>query len=543
MRRIAAPIVIASAIALGASFLVGLPATAAPPPAATSTADRSSATQTPMPRVVADLAKAAVGAAKDIYTCDAFAKDGLKCEKKPTIRDVVNKLKVIEAQIADNQAQTMKALDSLQSALDDQDLDKALKDLSPVRAHIFKAGKAWDALSSCADKAVVAGATCTGYAGSPLPGVPVAEGITESKVFFLEQMSKITLTIEQATEYFAGIEGRPSVGLLHHLWKVAKRYQDRDSGAESPGQLPLQPVIVTHKLAKSFLPVMEYYRSMMYLYGALRPAAQELRGKSSLARSEANIADSRIFAATDRYTVTGAYNFYRIPNVPKGTFAYVGGDGKLYKIVPGEGKGTPLSATVVMELGDRIAAYGYNVNTMAKDAELMPHGGRFGVWEKVKHRNFPEYSYGKYAICAGKGWGGCPATSQPGTRRETFEIGYSAAVGTKDRHGNEIKMRWVPMQMLAVKGTWGRLVEGKLNLGGSCYGELRGEPPSGVWDVQFLETFRRTVEGRHAMFEWDWVAYGDKVRKCVGPGVYVTPVRGEPFSIMDRGVPAGILVK
>ena len=506
MRRIAAPVVIASALALAAGFLVGPAATAASPPAATSTSDAASVAQTPMPRAVADLAKAAVGAAKDIYKCEAFTKDGLKCEKKPTIRDVVNKLKVIEAQIADNQAQTMKALDSLQAAIDAQDLTKALKDLTPVRAHISDAGKAWDALSSCADKAVVAGATCTGYAGGPLPGVPVAEGIADSKEFFLAQMSKITLTIEQATEYFAGIEGQPSVGLLHNLWKVAKRQQDRESGAVTPGQLPLQPVIVTHKLAKSFLPVMEYYRNMMYLYGALRPAAQELRGKSSLAKAEANIADSRIFAATDRYTVTGAYNYYRIPNVPSRTLAYVGRDGKLYKIVPGTGTGTPLSATVVMELGDRIAAYGYNVSTMAKDPELMPHGGRFGVWEKVKHRNFPEYSYGAYAICAGKGWAGCPATSQPGTRRETFEIGYSAAVGTKDRHGNLMKMRWVPMQMLAVKGTWGRLVEGKLNLGGSCYGELRGEPPSGVWGVQFLETFRRTVEGRHAMFEWDWVA-------------------------------------
>jgi len=553
MRRIAAPLIVASALALGAGLLAGAPASAVNPPAAelanaavSADAAPVAASVAPVPRVdYAGLAKAAVGAANAIYKCDAFTKDGLKCEAKPTIKDVVTKLNAIEAQIAQNQAQTMRALDSLQSAIDAQDLTKALKDLAPVRAHIFEAGKAWDAMSKCADKAVNVGATCTGYAGVALPGVPVAEGLSESKEFFLGQMDKITLTIEQATEYFAGIVGQPSVGLLHNLWKVAKRQQDRASGAASPGQLPLQPVLVTRQLATTFLPVMTYYRDMMFLYGALRPAAKELKGKSPQARSEAALADSKVFARTDRWTVAGAFDYYRIPDVPPGTFAYVGGDGKLYKVVPGEGKGTPLSATVLMEIGDRISRYGYNADVMAKNPSLLPHGGRFGVWEKVKHRTYKEYWYGKYAICAGVGGFGCPATPDVGVRTQTFEIGHPDAVGTKDKYGNVMKMRWAPMQILSVPATWGRLVKREI---GDRYGcgsvySLKGEPPYGVWNVQFLETFRRTVESRHAMFEWDYVTYGERALDCVGPGVYLTESRGEPFSIVDKGKPAGILVK
>lgn len=552
MRRIAAPVILASALALGAGLLAGAPASAVVPPAAEPAtavvADASAAVKpaaTPVPRIdYAGLAKSSVAAAAGIFTCAAFTKDGLVCEKKPTIRDVMNKLNQIEAQIAQNQAQTMRALDSLQSAIDAQDLTKALKDLAPVRAHIFEAGKAWDAMSTCADKAVTKGATCTGYAGVALSGVPVAEGIAESKEFFLGQMDKISLTIEQSTEYFAGIDGQPSVGLLHNLWKVAKRQQDRDSGASSPGQLPLQPVVVTRQLASTFLPVMTYYRDMMFLYGALRPAAKQLKGKAPRANSEAALADQRIFGTTSRWTVAGAFNFYRIPDVPAGSFAYVGGDGKLYKIIKGERRGIPLNATVVMEIGDRIASYGYKADVMAANSALLPHGGNFGVWEKVKHRTYKEYSYGKYAICAGVGGFGCPGSANPGTRTQTFEIGHPDAVGTKDKYGNLMKMRWVPMQILSVKATWGRLY--KREIGGYGCGSiatLKGEPPYGVWNVQFLQTFRRTVENRYAMFEWDYVNYGDGPYYCVGPGVYVSQTRGEPFSIVDKGTPAGILVK
>lgn len=550
MRRIVVPVILASTLALGAGLLAGAPASAVVPPAAEPVSTDASAAvkpaATPVPRIdYAGLAKSSVAAAAGIFTCAAFTKDGLVCEKKPTIRDVMNKLNQIEAQIAQNQAQTMRALDSLQSAIDAQDLTKALKDLAPVRAHIFEAGKAWDAMSTCADKAVTKGATCTGYAGVALSGVPVAEGIAESKEFFLGQMDKISLTIEQSTEYFAGIDGQPSVGLLHNLWKVAKRQQDRDSGASSPGQLPLQPVVVTRQLASTFLPVMTYYRDMMFLYGALRPAAKQLKGKAPQANSEAALADQRIFGTTSRWTVAGAFNFYRIPDVPAGSFAYVGGDGKLYKVVPGEGKGTPLSATVLMEIGDRISRYGYNADEMAKNPSLLPHSGRFGVWEKVKHRTYKEYWYGKYAICAGVGGFGCPATPDVGVRTQTFEIGHPDAVGTKDKYGNVMKMRWAPMQILSVPATWGRLVKREI---GDRYGcgsvySLKGEPPYGVWNVQFLETFRRTVENRHAMFEWDYVTYGERALDCVGPGVYLSESRGEPFSVVDKGTPAGILVK
>jgi len=105
-----------------------------------------------------------------------------------------------------------------------------------------------------------------------------------------------------------------------------------------------------------------------------------------------------------------------------------------------------------------------------------------------------------------------------------------------------MKLRWVPMQLLNEKVTWDDLVDGQLNLGGSCDGKLKGEPPAGVWDVQFLQTFLRTVVNQRAMFEWDWVGYGvASLKKCVGPGVYVSQKAGTPYSVVEGGDAPGIL--
>ncbi|MDP4974561.1 MAG: hypothetical protein NWQ10_02845, partial [Candidatus Nanopelagicales bacterium] len=79
MRRIAVPIVLTSALALGAGFMMGPPASAvAPPvtepaPAAVSAAAPVVASVAPVPRIdYAGLAKQAIGAAAAIFTCDAF---------------------------------------------------------------------------------------------------------------------------------------------------------------------------------------------------------------------------------------------------------------------------------------------------------------------------------------------------------------------------------------------------------------------------------------------------------------------------------------
>lgn len=555
MRRIAVPVVFASACALAAGLIAGAPASAVPPPLADPVSTgrvEASSGQTPaaasVPRIdVKGLAVQVFGVAKKLYACEDLANKGIECLKEPTIKDVLKRLKEIEAQITRNQEQTMRALDSLQRSIDGEALAKAVKDLAPVEAHIFEAASAWEALADCANKAVEPGATCKGYNGAWTAPLPVAQGMAVSREFFVGQMGKVSLTIEQATQYFAGtrsISGKD--GLLHALWKSAKRQQDRDSGAKSPGELPLQPVVVTRSLASNFLPTMTYYRDIVFLYGALRPAAKELMGQSTKAQSEANLADKNVFAATDRWTVAGAFAFYRIPDVPLGAIAYVGNDGRLYKIVKGADKGSRLTAPVVQELGDRLAAYGYNADVMRANPALLPHDGRFGVVEKVLRRNHIEY-LGEYAICASEAAIRPCDPTLDGNATETFEIGHSGAIGSRDEYGNLMKERWVPMRILNSASSWQRLIDQARNDPlGSC--KLIGEPPYGVFDVEYLQTFRRMVEGKHADYEWMTVRYGYSSRltvtpKCVGPGVYVSLTRAEPFAVVDKGTPAGILVK
>lgn len=557
MRRIAVPVIIASALALGAGLLVGAPASAVVPPAAepatavvagASAAVKPAATR--VPRLdVGGLAKAALGAAKAIYKCTLSAKDGVKCEKRPTIGDVVKRLDALEAQIARNQDQTLKAIAALQVAQEGAALSTAVANLKPIESHIFEAALAWDALSLCAEKAETPGATCKAYNGAagPTEPMPVAEGMAVSQDYFLRQMDKVTpMSIEKATEFFAGTKMISGIdGLLHALWRSANGQQGRDSRPDGAPTI-IVPWIVTHSLSVDFVPALTYYRDMVFLYGALLPAAYELRQKPTAAESEANLADKNIFARTDRWTVAGAFDYYRIPDVPKGSLAYVGQDGRLYKIVEGEGKGMRLTAGVVQEIGDRLAKSGYDADLMRKNPDLLPHGGRFGVLEKVKKRNHVMYA-NKFAICASEeGVRGCDP-KRDGTAVETFEIGHPGAVGSRDEYGNVLKERWVPMRILSKPAKWSSLVEqAKSDRSGPCV--LRGEPPNRVFGVQFLSTFRRMVEGRHADYEWMTVRYDYRsssyvTLRCVGPGVYVSETRGEPFSIKDKGWPAGILVK
>ena len=563
MRPMATPVAVAFILTLGASTLVGSASASAVAPAdgaspsAVVAGSQLAVDAARSPRLnVKDLATTAYSVVGAIIDCETLSEQIRGCPEEKTISFVSRKLKDIEAQITLNQARTEQALDTLQKSLDGKDLADAVIRLNPIEAHVFEALKAWEALSDCANKAKTAGATCTGYNGRAKGPIPVYDGIRISKGHFLNQVGKINVTIEQATQFFAGT---PSIGgkdgFLHALWKSAKRQQDRASGVTMVKD-SLTPTVITRALALEFLPTMTYYRDMIYLFGALKPAAIALKGDSLNAESEANVADAKIFAATDRWTVAGAADFYNIPNMPVGSIAYVK-DGRIYKIIDGEARGVPLTSAAVRELGSLLASSGYKAgigSLMAADPQLLPHNGIFTVREKVLHRTYLAYNRdGKsdnpqWAICADRS--DCSDSWSPYTaRKATFEIGHPGDVDTKDRFGNAIKMRWTHMFLTSEPLKWGDVIEYKRwkQLAGNyfqpCYGEVMGEPPSGVFDVQFLATYRANISGTYATFPWDcvgWTHTGNN-RRDVGPGVYLLP--SEPkarFSLVERDVP-GIL--
>ena len=567
MDRSPIPAVLACTLALGAIALMGSSSASALAPAEAAPATAVVASPQPAadvaraPRLnVKDLATITYSVVGAIVDCEKLSEQIRGCPQEKTISFVSQKLKDIEAQITRNQARTEQALDMLQKSLDGKDLADAVVRLSPIESHISEAAKAWEALSDCANKAQTAGASCTGYNGRAKGPIPVYEGMRISRAHFLISMDEIGLSVGQAATFFAGTRSIRGVdGFLHALWKSAKREQDRASGVTVVKD-SLTPTVITRALALEFLPTMTYYRDMIYLFGALKPAAMALRGMAEDAESEANIADAKIFAATDRWTVAGASDFYNIPDLPPGSIAYVK-DGKLHKIVEGEGKGSPLPSSAVRDLGALLAASGYQAgpnSTMALNPQLLPHGGLFAVHEKVKHRTHLAYNRdGKgtnpsYAICADRS--DCSDTFSPyNARKATFEIGHPEAVGTRDRYGNIMKMRWTPMLITSAPMTWGMVIDSKRwsevtgNLGAfrPCYGEVMGEPPSGVFDVQFLETFRRLMSGTYATFAWDcvgWTHTGNNLRN-VGPGVYLMQgATQKRFALVERTLP-GILAK
>ena len=214
-----------------------------------------------------------------------------------------------------------------------------------------------------------------------------------------------------------------------------------------------------------------------------------------------------------------------------------------------------------MDLGGLLGASGYKAgptSVMAQNPQLLPHKGLFVAQEKVKHRTHLEYNRDggrtnpQWAICANKSR--CSDSSSPySARKATFEIGHPDAVGTKDRYGNPMKMRWTPMLITGVPVKWGDVINsarwseitGGFGAFRPCYGEVRGEPPAGVFDVQFLQTFRRIMEGKYATFAWDCVGwnYSGNNTRYVGPGVYLLQGAATGrFSLVEKPLP-GILAQ
>ena len=115
-----------------------------------------------------------------------------------------------------------------------------------MEAHIFEAADAWTALSECAERAATGvHKDCQGYDGRPTERLPISEAMALTQEFFLQEMDKIKLTIEQAAQYYAGTRSTNyQDGLTAALWKVSKREQDRQPGARSPGELPLRPIVM-----------------------------------------------------------------------------------------------------------------------------------------------------------------------------------------------------------------------------------------------------------------------------------------------------------
>ena len=135
------------------SLLVAAPAGAAAPTAQIPASSVPLASQ-PVPRIDwSGVPGQILGVASTIIGCEEFSRNPQACFKNPSTADIMRKLEQIEAQMARNQAETMRALDLLQLAMDNQDLFKAVKDLAPVQSHIFEALNAWEALSKCAERA------------------------------------------------------------------------------------------------------------------------------------------------------------------------------------------------------------------------------------------------------------------------------------------------------------------------------------------------------------------------------------------------------
>jgi len=491
--------------------------------------------QTPRIDVVA-LGTLALSAATNLAKCEDLAAQGTACLRDPSIRDVLNRLDEIEAQIAQNQARTEEALMRLQVAVDQQALVAALRSFDDLEGHIFQAAFAWDAMSKCTQKAATPGATCKGHEGAKTQAVPVAEGIRVSRLFFNSQMREINISIQQAAQRYAGVsasDGR--TGLLHALWQAAQGQQDSRSsrGTDTVGRRGAAEVI-TRGLSQDFLPVATYYRDLIFVYGALRPAFLQLSGRTDDARSQANLANAYIFGTDTRWRVAGSFQHYRIPDLPAGSIAYVDHDrGTIVKIIPGQERGQALSPADVNSLGRALRNSRYSVAQMVQTPNVMPHGGAFSVYQSVKHRTNPYY-LGRFAICASTADIRPCDFRRDGTEPATWELGWSEPVGSRDRWGNLMKNQWLRVSVRDSEMTWD--IE-RNSLNQLC--SLRGSPPSGVWNVDFRGNFDRYAAGRFFRYEWAVVSYEDSVRRyCVGAGVYARV--GTAFSAVELPI-AGIL--
>jgi hypothetical protein len=400
VRRIAAPVTVASALALGAGLIVGVPASAVAPPSAESVtasvsadaprgADEIGSVPAPRPRVLGTVYEAGKFVYDEISACLANQEVGLECTSGDgdSIRAIYQKLREIEVQMEKNQAVLVERFGSLERLLEQVNIKLDRKQLVAIEKHMPLSQWALDALVECAQvysKALPAAPSpadiekakksvqCQPYAGrangvrEPLTNFVVATAETQG--YFLREVDKMSQfgTLEAMSATFAGTTpSNHRDGMAWAIWLHEVGEQNRGSGATAKANSIPQGMtpVVTKSLSKKVNAAMAYWDQTFNTYGMLKVVAAGLK-HGPIRATERQIAVDREITCTptrcDAGTVGDIAKRFRLPELHRGEMLFVTTDNsKLWKISdkPNLGQGSDLTINTLLHMSRSVNKY------------------------------------------------------------------------------------------------------------------------------------------------------------------------------------------
>lgn len=286
----------------------------------------------------------------------------------PSIQDVLNRIDALEKKIDQNHAEVMSRLGQLENAVKQAGLQDRLEDLKKLGNNGDDAMRAWQALTACMQAQSNAQAQCADFTGTQRP---TRDAVRVTSEQFLRIMDRWRdLDLPTVVGDFAGGGGRQ--GIAEAAWDYFRTKQNNEAGVEggSPVRASNKVPVVTHALSSQMTSITEYYAGLITRYAFLGAMAESMRSATQLNCGSTPLAqcrEDRIRAWQDeasrwingrgRFQVAGAVDHYAMPDVPEGSIAVAGADGRLV-FNSGQGGESPMTAQSALDLAIQLRSYG-----------------------------------------------------------------------------------------------------------------------------------------------------------------------------------------
>lgn len=460
------------------------------------------------PRLVLDLLKFGYDAYLTYSDCLGNLEMGKECLARDSdnIRDVLKQLGELRVDIQAKHDAVMARLALLQSESDQQSLQTYVQALQPLDAHAVDAMRAWEALSACLLAQNAGKRTCSQFTGIETPDQPIADATRLTRLYLLDEvkrMSEASSLKVYASNFTGTAANRGHNGLAYRAWVLNRRHQDAQAGGDPAVH---QTQILTPELATTTNAYLAYYQDLFIMYGFLKPLAQGLKGDSDRAGIAQTTVQTVVYG-TDRYTINGAVDHFRLPTLSAGQLIVLSkGLTSGWRIHTGiapravSGAWRNLTADALFEVGRRFESAGYRVSKLraAQPSAFPAAGGLFAVDRTIWRDEVCPRDVNGF-ICPGD------ATARwrwVNTLRPT----------------GDAYVRTVRMSLTDTKPTWNPAYEK------SVYYGAKGN---------FKDSFESVVTGP-ATYDWEVISVPTSFGTSkVGPGMYVTTVNRSPDLVKD----------
>lgn len=337
--------------------------------------------------IAAKVVSGAGAAFSKLSACMANREVGQPCAASDSanIRATLAEVRELRAEIAANQDQALKELDSIKAMIRDSEVKRQADNLREMEINTRLAGEAYEALVQCAASTA---STCQPFIGGlTAPPEDVATAIAKTRGYLLELAALLPKSLPVTASWFTGTRTFDN-GLADAIWMYNKGIQDAAAGADTAADNSPTIPVVTPGLANSQNQDIEYWANLFSEYAFVAVLAGGMLGGESVAERRQAEADRFILNTASRESVFGTAGHYSLPPIG-GTGVVLADGGRAWLVADGTvSPGRPLEPGDVADLARVVSTY-TSVEKLAQVPRAMPPDRWYTVRTPIERVNYP----------------------------------------------------------------------------------------------------------------------------------------------------------